>query len=196
VDTNFGQQTRPAEHGKTGVLTTKGYLSSKPGLPHYNYPARVLSGFMGSIFEVPPEVFDQRGTSTAASTVDPSSICYSCHQLLTPLAHQRLSWADDGTFRTTLNGAPVDDSDRGLVANYPYKGPGLASFATKAVKKEPFIRRMINTQVRLLIGRELRATTDERVLYKQLWDTAFANNGDLRPVLKSVANSPTFRGSP
>jgi hypothetical protein len=196
VDTNFQQQTRPAEHGKTGVLTTKGYLSSKPGLPHYNYPARVLSGFMGSIFEVPPEVFDQRGTSTAASTVDPSSICYSCHQLLTPLAHQRLSWTDDGTFRTTLNGAPVDDTDRGLVANYPYKGLGLASFATKAVKKEPFIRRMINTQVRLLIGRELRATTDERVLYKQLWDTAFANNGDLRPVLKSVANSPTFRGSP
>lgn len=196
VDTNFQQQTRPAEHGKTGLLTTKGYLSSKPGLPHYNYPARVLSGFMGTVFEVPPEVFDQRGTATAASTVDPSSICYSCHQLLTPLAHQRLSWADDGTFRTTLNGAAIDDSDRGLVATYPYKGPGLASFATKAVKKEPFIRRMINTQVRLLIGRELRATTDERVLYKQLWDTAFANNGDLRPVLKSVANSPTFRGTP
>jgi hypothetical protein len=196
VDTNFMQQPRPAEHGRTGVLTAKGYLSSKPGLPHYNYPARVLSGFMGSIFEVPPEVFAQRGTATAASTVDPQSICFNCHQLLTPLAHQRLKWSDDGTFRDTMNGMPIDDSDRGLVATYPYKGPGLQAFATKAVKKEPFIRRMINTQVRLLIGREMRSATDERVLYKQLWDATTANNGDMRPVLKAVANSPTFKGAP
>lgn len=196
VDTNFIQQTRPPEHGRSGVLTAKGYLSSKPGLPHYNYPARVLSGFMGTIFEVPPEVFAQRGTATATSTVDPQSICFSCHQLLTPLAHQRLKWSDDGTFRTMLNGNPIDDTDRALVANYPYKGAGLESFATKAVKKEPFIRRMINTQVRLLVGREMRSSADERILYKQLWDTAFANNGDMRPVLKAVANSPTFKGAP
>ncbi|MFT3707247.1 MAG: hypothetical protein QM817_06235 [Archangium sp.] len=196
VDTNFMQQPRPPEHGRTGVLTAKGYLSSKPGLPHYNYPARVLSGFMGSIFEVPPEVFAQRGTATAASTVDPQSICFNCHQLLTPLAHQRLKWADDGTFRDMMNGMAIDDSDRGLVATYPYKGPGLEAFATKAVKKEPFIRRMINTQVRLLLGREMRSATDERVLYKQLWDATFAANGDMRPVLKAVANSPTFKGAP
>ena len=54
---------------------------------------------------------------------------------------------------------------------------------------------MINTPVRLLLGRELRSATDERVLYKQLWDTTFAANGDMRPVLKAVANSPTFRGA-
>ncbi|MFZ5439415.1 MAG: hypothetical protein ACOZQL_05370 [Myxococcota bacterium] len=196
VDPQYQQQPRPAQHGRSGVLTTRGYLSNKPGLPHYNFPARVFSGFMGSVFEVPPEVFDQRGASTAASTVDPTSICYSCHQLLTPLAHQRLKWADDGTFRETLDGAAIDDSDRGLVATYPYKGAGLESFAVKAVKKEAFVRRMINTQVRLLIGRELRAQTDERVFYKQLWDTTFANNGDMRAVLKAVAASQTFQGAP
>lgn len=196
VDAQFQQQPRPAQHGKSGVLTTKGYLSNKPGLPHYNFPARVLSGFMGSVFEVPPEVFDQRATATASSTVDPTSLCFSCHQLLTPLAHQRLKWADDGTFRETLDGGAIDDSDRDLVATYPYKGAGLEAFALKAVKKEAFIRRMINTQVRLLIGRELRASTDERVLYKHLWDTTFANNGDMRSVLKAVAASQTFQGAP
>jgi hypothetical protein len=192
VDEQFQQQPRAAEHGKTGVLTVKGYLNNKPGLPHYNYPARVLSGFMGSVFEVPPEVFDQRATATASSTVDPQSICFSCHQLLTPLAHQRLHWADDGTY---VSGT-IDDSDRGLVANYPYKGIGLEAFTTKAVKKEPFVRRMINTQVKLLIGRELRAQTDERVLYKQLWDMTFANGGDMRTVLKAMAASQNFQGAP
>lgn len=193
VDEQFALKSRPAEHGKTGVITVKGYLNNKPGLPHYNYPARVLSGFMGYVFEVPPEVFDQRGTATATSTVDPQSICFSCHQLLTPLAHQRLKWNDDGTFKTDPT---IDDSDRGLVATYPYKGVGLEAFTTKAVKKEPFVRRMINTQVKLLIGRELRAQTDERVLYKQLWDTTFANGGDMRTVLKAMAASQNFQGAP
>ena len=193
VDEQFAQQPRPPEHGKTGLLTARGYLNNKPGLPHYNFPARVLSGFMGSVFEVPPEVFDQRGTATATSTVDPQSICFNCHQLLTPLAHQRLRWSDDGTY---LAAATINDSDRGLVANYPYKGFGLEAFTTKAVKKEPFVRRMINTQVKLLIGRELRSQTDERVLYKTLWDTTFANGGDMRTVLKAVAASPNFQGAP
>ena len=190
VDEQFVEQPRP--HGKTGLLTARGYLNNKPGLPHYNVPARVLSGFMGSVFEVPPEVFDQRGTATATSTVDPQSICFSCHQLLTPLAHQRLRWNDDGTYKT----APIDDSDRELVASYPYKGIGLEAFTTKAVKKEPFVRRMINTQVKLLLGRELRAQTDERLLYKQLWEATFANGGDMRTVLKAVAASPNFQGAP
>ncbi len=197
VDEQYQQQPRPAVHGKTGVVTTRGYLNNKPGLPHYNFPARVLSGFMGTVFEVPPEVFDQRGTSTPTSTVDPSGVCYSCHQLLTPLAHQRLKWADDGTWREVDDqGQVLDDSDRGLVESYPYKGAGLEAFTTGAVKKEAFVRRMINTQVRLLIGRELRHQADERVLYKQLWDTTAANAGDLRAVVKAVALSPTFQGTP
>lgn len=197
VDLNFQKQPRGPEHGKTGVLTMKGYVNNKPGLPHYNYPARVLSGFMGYVFEVPPEVFDKRGTATAASTVDPTSICFNCHQLLTPLATQRLRWADDGTYRTVDDqGAPLDDSDRGMVADYPYKGQGIEAFSTKAVKKEAFVRRMINTQFKLLMGRELRHRDDERVLYKTLWDTTFANGGDMRTVLRTVALSNTFQRKP
>lgn len=198
VDVNGAKQTRPAEHGKTGVLTMKGYVGSKPGLPHYNYPARVLSGFMGTVFEVPPEVFDQRGTATATSTVDPTSVCYSCHQLLTPLAHQRLKWADDGTYRTMdEQNQPIDDSDRSLVPTYPYKGNGIEAFSTRAVKKEAFVRRMIAMQFRLLMGRELRFRDDERELYRQLWDVATTSQGDLKAVLRHVALSPTFtRGAP
>jgi hypothetical protein len=152
---------------------------------------------MGYVFEVPPEVFDMRGTATASSTVDPSSICFNCHQLLTPLATQRLRWADDGSYRTVDDsGRPLDDSDRGLVATYPYKGQGIEAFSTRAVKKEAFIRRMINTQFKLLMGRELRQRDDERGLYKQLWDTAFANGGDMRTVLRTVALSSTFQRKP
>lgn len=198
IDPSGARQTRPAEHGKTGVLTMKGYLSSKPGLPHYNYPARVLSGFMGTVFEVPPEVFDQRGTATATSTVDPASVCYTCHQLLTPLAHQRLKWADNGDFRSVdEQGQAIDDSDRGLVPTYGYKGNGLEAFSTKAVKKESFVRRMLAMQFRLLMGRELRYREDERELYRQLWDVSTTSQGDLKAVLKHIATSTTFtRGAP
>ena len=194
VDENFQRVARPATHGQTGVLTMKGYLNNKPGLPHYNYPARVLSGFMGNVFEVPPEVFDQRGTATATSTVDPNSVCFSCHQLLTPLAHQRLAWDDNGDYRTTMpDGAPVDDSDRGLVASYPYPGKGLEAFSTKAVKKEAFVRRMLNTHFKLLMGRDLRWADDERVLYKTLWDLSAATDGNLKAILRGIALSDTFQ---
>ncbi len=185
---------RPAEHGKTGLLTMKGFLNNKPGLPHYNYPARVFTDFMGTIFEVPAEVFDQRAAATASSTVDPTSICFSCHQNLTPLAHQRLRWDDSGNYRATdAAGAELDDSDRGLVPTYAYKGRGIEAFATQAVKKEPFIRRTLNAQVTLLFGREMRHALDERGLYKQLWDMAAQSNGNLRAVLKTIALSPEYQ---
>jgi hypothetical protein len=198
VDAAGARLARPAQHGKTGVLTMKGYLSNKPGLPHYNYPARVLSGFLGTVFEVPPEVFDQRGTATATSTVDPASACFSCHQLLTPLAHQRLKWADDGSFRTIdEQGEAIDDSDRGLVATYPYRGAGLEAFSTRATRKEAFVRRMLAMQFRLLMGREFRYREDERGVYRQLWDVAGATQQDLKAVLKAIALSPAFtRGAP
>lgn len=197
IDSQFAKQTRTAEHGHTGLLTMKGYVSNKPGLPHYNYPARVMSGFMGTIFEVPPEVFDQRGTATAASTVDPTSICFQCHQMLTPLAHQRLRWADDGTYRTAdENGVAIDDTDRNLVPTYPYKGQGMESFSVKAVKKEAFIRRMINAQFKLVVGRDLRHLEDERVLYKQLWDDAATNHGNIQSLIRAIAMSSSFQRTP
>jgi hypothetical protein len=196
VDAQFAKQARPPEHGHTGVLTMRGYVSNKPGLPHFNYPARVLEGFMGYVFEIPPSVFDQRGTATAASTVDPTSICYNCHQLLTPMAHQRLKWADTGDYRTVDDqGQPIDDTDRGFVPDYEFKGAGMEAFATHAVKKERFIRRLLNTQFRLLMGRELRHDADERGLYRQLWDLSVAQQGDLRAITRAVALSPTFMRS-
>ncbi|MBX7097476.1 MAG: hypothetical protein K1X89_07185 [Myxococcaceae bacterium] len=198
VDVNFNKVARPAEHGKSGLLTMKGFLSNKPGLPHYNYSARVFTDFMGSIFEVPPEVFDQRGTATAASTVDPKSICFSCHQNLTPLAHQRLRWDDDGNYRTNdpVTGAPIDDSDRGLVPSYAYKGQGLAAFAQSAVKKEAFIRRTLNAQYRLLLGRDMRSSEDERDVYKQLWDITASSGGNLKSILKTIATSRRYQRLP
>jgi hypothetical protein len=193
VSPDFTKVARPPEHGRTGVLTMKGFMQNKPGLPHYNYAARVMTDFMGSIFEIPSEVFDMRGAATAASTVDPTSLCFSCHQTLTPLAHQRLRWGDDGTYRTTdEQGRPIDDSDRGLVGSYAFKGQGMPGFAEKAVRKESFARRTINAQYMLFFGREMRHTQDERVMYKRLWDVSQANNGNLKAVLKTIALSPEY----
>jgi phosphoribosyl 1,2-cyclic phosphodiesterase len=63
VDREFKQQPRPEDHGHTGVLTTKGFIEGKPGLPHYNYAAQVSMLFLGYVYEVPPEVVETvRGT--------------------------------------------------------------------------------------------------------------------------------------
>jgi hypothetical protein len=199
VDTAWAKQPRPAYHGKTGLLTMKGFIQTKQGLPHYNYSARVITDFMGTLFEVPPEVFDQRGSATAASTVDPKSICYSCHQVLTPLAHQRLRWDDNGDYHTTdpMTGQEIDDSDRGMVATYPYKGKGIESFSTQAVKKEMFIRRTLNAHYNLLFGRDMRWDQDERTVYKELWDLNVSSKGNLKAILRAVASSPGYvRGTP
>ncbi len=196
VDTSFRKVARGPEHGPTGVLTMKGYIQHKPGLPHYNYPARVLSDYLGYVFEVPPEVVAMRIGATASSTVDPSSICFTCHQLLTPLAYQRGRWADDGTYQSIgPDGKPIDDSDHGLVASYPYKGQGMAAFSTQAVKKERFVRQTLQAEFNLLFGRQMRFDQDERVLYKQLWDTLAASDGDLRATLKLLVASPQYQGN-
>ena len=197
VDPLWARQNRPAVHGKTGMLTMKGFISNKPGLPHFNYAARVFTDFMGYVFEVPAEVFDQRGTATAASTVDPTSVCFSCHQNLTPLATQRLAWDDNGDYRTVdAQGAAIDDSDRGLVPSYAFKGKGMEAFATQAVKKETFKRRVLNSQYRLLMGREMRHAEDERVVYKLLWDTTTSSNANLKAVIKAIALSNRYQRTP
>jgi hypothetical protein len=195
ADASFAQATRDASHGKTGLLTMKGYIAGKPGLPHFTYASRVLGDFMGVTFNVPQSIIDMRLNSTAASTVDPTSVCFSCHQTLTPLEEQRARWADDGTYSATdASGATIDDSDHGLVAGYPFKGEGMEAFATQAVKKEAFIRQMLNAHFLLLFGREMRATLDERVIYKQLWDLNVQSNGDLRQIMKAIILSPTYQG--
>ncbi len=197
VDATWTKQSRPAYHGKTGMLTMKGFISNKPGLPHYNYAARVFTDFMGYVFEVPQEVFDQRGTATAASTVDPTSVCFNCHQNLTPLATQRLAWDDNGDFRTVDDqGIAINDTDRGLVPSYAFKGKGMEAFATQAVKKETFKRRVLNSQYRLLMGREMRHAEDERVIYKQLWDVSLSSNEKLKSVIKAIAMSNRYQRTP
>jgi hypothetical protein len=197
IDTNWQVATRPPEHGKSGILTMAGYLQGKQGLPHFNFAARVFTGFMGRVFEVPPEVFAQRANATAASTVDPTSICFNCHQVLTPMTMQRSRWNDDGTYRTVDDlGQPIDDTDRGLVPTYPFKGEGMEAFATQAVKKEAFILSMLQSQFRVLMGRNMRFDQDERVLFKTLWDLQGTSNGDLKQVLKAITLDKAYQRTP
>jgi hypothetical protein len=196
VDANFAKAQRPTYHGKTGVLSMKGFIASKPGLPHYNYAARVFTDFMGMVFEVPQSIVDMRVNATASSTVQKGSICYTCHSLLTPFAHQRLKWADDGTYRGNTDdaGVPIDDTDRNLVDEYEYKGPGLESFSTVAIRKEKFNRQMFQALFLFYVGRQMRFDQDERTIYHDLWLAKFATNGDTRELLKVIAKSTAYPG--
>lgn len=191
VDASYAKTTRGAEHGRTGILTMPGFIKTKPGLPHYNYAARVMSDYLGQLFEVTPDIVASR--LPAASTTDPGSSCLKCHGVLTPLAHQRLRWADDGTYRTNDEaGKPIDDSDGNLVPAYPYKGKGVDGFSVTAVKKERFFRQTFQSQFLFFMGRPMRYDQDERTVYLALWKSAFANNGKFKELLKILASVPTY----
>ena len=195
VDESFNRVSRPEQHGRTGVLTTKGFIEGKPGLPHYNYAAQVTMLFLGYVYEVPPEIVEQREGVTALGTTDPNSNCYSCHKILTPLAFQRSNWNDLGEYRAKDDdGTNIDASDRGVVAEYPFKGNGLEAFALQAVKKERFIRTIINTHVSFYFGRPLRYREDERLLYKRLWDVAHDSDFSLKAVIRAIVLSPEYVG--
>ncbi len=196
VDENFAKISRPDYHGRTGVLTTKGFIDGKPGLPHYNYAAQVSMLFLGYVYEVPPEIVEQREGVTALGTADPNSSCYSCHKILTPLAFQRENWTDSGEFRMQdENGLEIDATDHEIVEEYPFKGDGLEAFATQAVKKERFIRTIINTHVDFLFGRQLQHRDHERTLYKKLWDNVQESNFQIRPLIKAIVTSSEYLGS-
>lgn len=186
---------RPAYYGRTGILTMKGFIQGKPGLPHFNYAAQVAEKFLGYVFEVPPEIVEQREGITAAATTSPGSACYSCHKVLTPLAYQRMHWTDAGEFRIhDTRGLPIDASDQGLVATYPYKGNGMEAFALSAAKKERYIRTIINTHFNFYFGREMRWETDERGLYHRLWNAAHEQNFAIRALIKSIMLTPEYLG--
>lgn len=194
VDEGMRQRPRPAYHGQTGVLTTAGFIAGKPGLPHYNYSAQVSMLFLGYRYEVPADIVEQREGVTPLGTTDPNSACYSCHKILTPLAFQRNFWSDDGKFRLHDEyGLPIESSDHGLVAEYPFKGEGLEAFALQAVKKERFIRTMIDTHFDFLFGRAMRYRTDERDLYRHLWDAVHEDGYTIRGLMKALAMSPAYR---
>ena len=188
---------RPAYCGHSGVLTMPGFIEGKPGLPHFNYAAQVCEKFLGYVFEVTPEVVKARGTLTAASTVDPKSICYSCHQVLTPLAYQRTRWTDEGNYAAKDDqGRTIDDSDRHAVAAYPFKGAGLEAFGLAAQRKERFHRAIIQTHFIWFFGRPLRFETDERGLYKRLWDGVHQDHFALKPLVRAIVTSPEYLGEP
>ena len=193
VDRAMKRQDRPAHHGKTGLLTMKGFIDGKPGLPHFNYAAVVCEKFLGYAFEVPASIVAQREGATAASTTHPDSTCYSCHKILTPLAFQRMKWTDDGKFREKdEKGAPIDATDRNLVASYPFKGEGMEAFALGAQNKERFIRTMIQTHFIFYFGREMRYEDEERGLYHRLWDNAAANTYSIRALLREMLTCPEY----
>ena len=191
-----GRRTpRPAYCGHSGVLTMPGFIEGKPGLPHFNYAAQVCEKFLGYVFEVTPAVVKARGTLTAASTVDTKSVCYSCHQVLTPLAYQRTRWTDDGKYREkTDEGNPIDDSDRRAVASYPFKGQGLEAFAQAAQRKERFHRAILQTHFVWFFGRPLRYDADERGLYRRLWDRDHQAHFALKPLVRALVTSPEYLG--
>ena len=185
VDTDWNKSSRRPVHGATGFLTMKGYLEGKPGLPKFIYPAEVLTFALGVQFEVSDAVEDAR--DKVVSTTDPNSICYSCHKLLTPLANQRERWDVHGHYRAVDDEhQPIDDTDRGVVPDYPFKGTGLSAFASQVVRKERFVRSFVNLHHDLLFHRQLRLYEDQRDEYKELYDFAVANDLRIRPLLKRM----------
>lgn len=195
INPKMERVNRPDYYGHTGILTMKGFIDGKPGLPHFNYAAQVAEKFLGYVFEVPPEIVAQREGITAAATTSPGSVCYSCHKVLTPLAYQRQHWDDKGAFRIhDTRGLQIDASDQGLVATYPFKGSGMEAFALAAQNKERFIRTIINTHFTFFFGREMRWETDERGLYHRLWDSVHKQNFSIRALIKDIVMSPEYLG--
>jgi len=68
----------------------------------------------------------------------------------------------------------------------------LEAFATQAQNKERFVRTILQTQFVWFFGREMRFESDERGLYRRLWDVAGKNNYALRPVIKAMLTSPEY----
>ena len=193
VDPEMQRQSRPSYHGKTGLLTSAGFIAGKPGLPHYNYAAQVSMLFLGYRYEVPADIVEQREGVTALGTTDPNSACYGCHKILTPLALQRNYWTDDGRFRLHDEyGLPIDASDQGLVDEYPFKGEGLEAFALQAVRKERFIRTMIDTHFDFFFGRSMRYRTDERALYRSLWESVHRDGFTIRGLVRALVTSELY----
>ncbi len=194
VDPSWERTGRPAYHGRTGLLTTPGFIQGKPGLPHYNYAAQVSMLFLGYRYEVPAEIVEQREGVTALGTTDPASTCYSCHKILTPLAFQRSFWTDQGRYRRhDPYGLPVEASDQGLVGDYPFPGEGMEAFALQAARKERFVRTMINTHFSFLFGRDMRHLTDERALYRHLWERVRDDGYAIRSLIRAIAVHPLYR---
>lgn len=184
---------RPAYAGHSGVLTMKGFIEGKPSLPHFNYSAQVCEKFLGYVFIVPESIIKMREGITATSTTTPGTVCFTCHQLLTPLAFQRSRYSDDGVYHfKDASGHVIDDTDHDLVPSYPYRGEGMPAFAETASRTEMFIRTIIQTHFVFFFGREMRYNQDERSLYRKLWLTEEKNHEDIEGLIKAIILSPEY----
>jgi hypothetical protein len=68
----------------------------------------------------------------------------------------------------------------------------MEAFATQAVKKERFIRTMIDTHFLFFFGRGMRWDKDERTLYKRLWDAVHRTNFTIKGLIKAIVLSPEY----
>ena len=68
----------------------------------------------------------------------------------------------------------------------------MEAFATQAVRKERFIRTMINTHFHFYMGRNLRFRTDERGLYKELWDHVHEDGFTIRGMIRKLMSQPEY----
>lgn len=78
------------------------------------------------------------------------------------------------------------------MAEYPFKGVGLEAFTLQAVQKERFVRTMINAHFSFYFGRPMRHRTDERALYKQLWDRVRQDQFKIRGLIRVLLASPEY----
>jgi hypothetical protein len=193
----MNKEARPAYYGHSGILTMKGFVEGKPGLPHFTYAAQVCEKFLGMVFEVPPAVVAMRKGITASSTTNPSTLCYSCHKTLTPLAFQRTAWDDKGEYKPKDDqGILIDDSDHNLVPSYPFRGKGIEAFARAAQWKEAFIRTIIQTHFNFYFGREMRYDKDERTLYRALWRETHRDHFAIQPLIRALVTSSEYLNGP
>jgi hypothetical protein len=112
---------------------------------------------------------------------------------LTPLARQRLRWTDAGKYRATdSQNVEIDDTDRGEVEAYPFKGRGMEAFASQAALQERFVRTMIDTHFQFYFGRAMRFREDERELYSRLWNVVHEKDFKIRELIRAIALSPEY----
>ncbi len=186
-------ESRPAYCGHSGVLTMQGFIDGKPGLPHFNYAAQVLEKFLGYVFVVPEAIIRMREGITATSTTTPGTVCFQCHQIITPLEFQRARFNDEGLYQPKdAQGQLINDSDMDLVPSYPFRGEGMQAFAEGAANTERYIRTIIQTHFVFYFGREMRCNTDERTLYHHLWNTEKSNHYDIRGLIKAIVLSKQY----
>jgi len=166
----------------------KGFIKGKPGLPHFNYPAMVCEKFLGYVFEVPPEVLKIRDGIAAASTVSPSSVCYSCHKVLTPLAYQPLAGRTMGSTRRRSAASP---SMTAIIRwSRPIRSRAMAWRRSDAGPEQRAVYPHSDPDPLRLYFRARDALDQDARLYKRLWETERQHNYQIKGLIRAILTSP------